>query len=185
MKSKWIALFGIAAAALAATAWVDDTPYLVAREAAVAPGKEAPKFEAKLMSGKDIKFPEAYKGKIVLVDFWATWCPPCRAEVPHIVKTYQTHGGEHFAVLSISLDASRKRTAEQVTKYATDNKMAWDHVYEGVDAYAEAYGVTGIPAAFLIDADTGKILAMEDDLRGENLLKKVETAVKKKAAKKD
>ncbi|MCG3128071.1 MAG: Thiol-disulfide oxidoreductase ResA [Phycisphaerae bacterium] len=132
-------------------------------------GGKAPAFEASTVAGKALKFPDAYKGKIVLVDFWATWCPPCRREVPHLVETAEKLKGQPFAILSVSLDQPKNIPLEKVQSYVQDNKMTWDHVYEGVGSIASSYGVSSIPAPFLIDGDTGVVLAAGPELRGEGL----------------
>ena len=177
--------FSVAAVALASLGLIAMTsePLLLA-PSATAVGSAAPKFDAKLMTGKDVSFPKTYAGKVVLVDFWATWCPPCRAEVPNLVAAWDKHGGEHFSILSISLDKPRDRSAEVVEEFVKKNKMAWDHIYEGTVEIADAYDVSGIPAPFLIDGDTGKILADESKLRGERLVETVKRAVEKKAKEK-
>lgn len=145
------------------------TSAALAQGKAPAVGGKAPAFEANTVAGKTLKFPDAYKGKIVLVDFWATWCPPCRKEVPHLVETAEQLKGQPFAILSISLDQPKNIPLEKVQSYTQDNKMAWDHVYEGVSSIASSYGVSSIPAPFLIDGDTGVVLAAGGELRGERL----------------
>ena len=187
MRNRWLTSTLVLAGVGALAFSLQEPSYLMAAEAAVAPGKPAPTFEVKLMSGSALKFPSHYKGKVVLVDFWATWCFPCRLEVPHIVEAHGALPKEHFAILSVSLDKNRNRSFDAVKKYADENKMNWDHVYDGADEIAEAYQVQGIPAPFLIDGDTGKIILMGEALRGEGLAKKLEREVarKREAASKD
>lgn len=147
-------------------------------------GKQAPTFTTKAMSGKEIKFPEAYKGKVVLLDFWATWCPPCRKEIPYLVKAWDKHHESAFDILGVSLDGSRRISAEKVTDFTKDKGMKWEQVYENVEALGGPYNIQFIPTAFLIDGDTGTILAMGDDLHGDELMKTVDKHVKAKVEQK-
>lgn len=144
----------------------------------------APKFKANAMSGAEIDFPGAYKGKAVLLVFWATWCPPCRAEVPHLVQAYEAHKGEHFEIVGVSRDKARGKDAATVKQFMEANKMTWEQVYEGTDAISQLYGVRGIPALFLVDGDTGQILASGAALRGDAMEGTLKAAVSAKAAEK-
>src|SRR5713226_7490914 len=107
---------------MALTLYGEDKPNLSA-------GQKAPAFEAKTTEGKSVKFPESYKGKVVLLDFWATWCPPCRAEVPHLVEAYKQFHAKGFEVLGVSLD--RPNSGEQLSKFTGDKEMSWPQVYDG------------------------------------------------------
>src|SRR5262249_5337412 len=75
-------------------------------------GQPALAFPAKDMHGKEVAFPKSYAGKVVMLDFWATWCGPCRGEIPYLVKAYQKYHSQGFEVLGISLD--RENQAETV-----------------------------------------------------------------------
>src|SRR5712675_891831 len=92
-------------------------------------GGKAPAFEAKSTDGKTIKFPEDYKGKVVLLDFWATWCGPCRSEMPNVVSSYEKLHEQGFEILGISLD--RDNQGDKLAAYTRDNKMPWPQVYDG------------------------------------------------------
>jgi len=135
-------------------------------------------FEATTMSGKKVNFPADYKGKIVMLDFWATWCGPCMKEVPHVVEAYKAHHNNGFEILGISLD--QKDKGEVVAKVTGEKGMTWEQVYDGgywKAAIAQKFAIDSIPAVFLVDGDTGKILATANDLRGDKLSKTVEAAL--------
>jgi thiol-disulfide isomerase/thioredoxin len=96
---------------------------------------------------------DAYRGKVVLVDFWATWCGPCRREMPHVKELYEKHREQGFDVVGISLDADQ----EALAAYLEENAIAWETLAgDGTQELAEKYGVRGIPTMMLVDKD-GKI----------------------------
>jgi thiol-disulfide isomerase/thioredoxin len=146
-------------------------------------GAKITPFKAKRMDGKAVNFPADYKGKVVMLDFWATWCPPCMAEVPGLVSAYNQYHPKGIEILGISLD--QPNSANKVKEVTGQQGMTWPQVYDGKfwkAAVAEQYGINSIPAAFLVDGDTGEILAAGNSLRGEGLEKSFEAALEKKAA---
>jgi len=121
-----------------------------------------------MLDGSELDW-ESYRGKVVLVDFWATWCGPCRAEVPNVLKMYQAYHDKGFEVLGISLDEQ----SEQAETYIKQTKIPWPTMFSENPAergwrnpMAVYYGVSGIPLAILVDRE-GKVVHML--ARGENL----------------
>lgn len=179
MKRRALLLTGIGLTALLALGVAGERLFLVDQMGVLA-GNKAPGFTARLLSDKEVHFPKDYAGKLVLLDFWATWCPPCRGELPHIREAHKKLPTDRFAVVSVSLDASRQRTPEFVKEFVQKENMAWDHVYDATSAVAEAYGVRGIPAPFLIDADTGEVVAMGEALFGPRMPETIAKFLEKK-----
>lgn len=114
------------------------------------------------------------KDKVVLVDFWATWCGPCVAEMPHVISTYEKYKDAGFEVVGISLDSEKSA----LDAFVAENKMTWPQYFDGKgweNDIAREFGITGIPATFLIGKD-GKIVA--SNLRGDALEKAVADQLK-------
>jgi len=144
-------------------------------------GRVALAFDAETTKGEKVSFPKSYKGKVVMLDFWATWCGPCVAELPNVKKAYEQFGGKGFEILSISLD--QKGDGDKLAKFTQDNNMPWSQVYDGGfwDArVAKMYGVRSIPFVILVDGDTGKVIADASTLRGPGLSSVIEKFVKEK-----
>lgn len=132
----------------------------------VAVGAQAPDFTQTTPSGKTVSLRD-YRGKYVLVDFWASWCRPCRQENPAIIKVYNEYKGRNFEVLGVSLDDEKSRA--KWVKAIADDQLPWTQVSDlkgGENAAARLYHVTGVPQNFLIDPN-GKILAV--NLKGAAL----------------
>jgi thiol-disulfide isomerase/thioredoxin len=131
------------------------------------PGNEL-KVSGTLLDGSKLDWP-SYRGKVVLVDFWATWCGPCREEVPNILTMYNAYHDRGFEVLGVSLDD----TPEDANRYIKDNEIPWatlfpkDENQRGWDnPLARYYGISGIPTAILVGPD-GRVVHM--NARGRNL----------------
>jgi peroxiredoxin len=143
----------------------------IAKKTAI--GKAAPEFAQNDINGKPVSL-SSYKGKVVLVDFWASWCGPCRAENPNVVKAYQKYHPKGFDILGVSLDEKKDKWQDAIKK---DN-LSWTHVSDlkgWKNSAAELYGVEGIPMNFLLDKD-GNIIGK--GLRGEDLEKKLDELLK-------
>jgi thiol-disulfide isomerase/thioredoxin len=107
-------------------------------------------------------------GKVTIVDFWAAWCKPCRAENPNVVQVYNKYHDKGLNILGVSLD----RRAEDWTKAIEEDGLVWNHVsnIKYFDEIAELYNVRAIPATFILD-ENGVIIAK--DLRGPALENKI------------
>lgn len=134
----------------------------------IQPGQPAPDFTMNDTTGAPISL-SSFKGQVVLVDFWASWCGPCRAENPNVVAAYKKFNSKGFTVFGVSLDTDKEKWLQAIAK----DGLTWKHVSDLVgwdNAAAKQYGVMSIPANFLLDKD-GIIVA--SGLRGEELETKV------------
>ena len=141
-------------------------PLTVAAAANV--GSVAPDFTAKNPEGKSISLKQSL-GKVTIVDFWASWCKPCRVENPNVVALYAKYHSKGLNILSVSLDKEASAWKDAIAK---DN-LTWNHVSnlkEFEDPIALQYGINAIPTIFVLDA---KGLIIAKDIRGEELNAKI------------
>jgi peroxiredoxin len=127
-------------------------------------GKPAKQFVREDISGKEISF-EKYLGKVVLIDFWATWCSPCLAEMPNLKKLYDEFKDQDFEIIGISVDTDK----EQLNKYLKEKGIEWPIIFGGKgwnDETKELYGVQLIPASWVIDK---KGIVRHSQIKGEKL----------------
>lgn len=141
------------------------------RMSAMADGAMAPDIEAPTPDGKTMKLSD-FRGKVVMVDFWASWCKPCRMENPNVLKAYAKYHPKGFEILGVSLDQEKAKWEAAIKQ----DGLVWNHISDlgGWGSQpAQVYGVSSIPATVLVDKD-GKIIAR--NLRGpalEDKLKKI------------
>ena len=131
-------------------------------------GGQAPDFTQNSDKGESIKLSD-FRGKVLLVDFWASWCGPCRRENPHVVKLYNKYKEKGFEILGVSLDSKKDRWLTAIEQ----DKMSWYHVSDlkgWSNEAAKLYNVTSIPHTILLDKE-GKIIAR--NLRGSSLANKL------------
>ncbi|TCD28713.1 AhpC/TSA family protein [Pedobacter psychrodurus] len=138
-------------------------------------GAKAPDFSQPDVTGKEVPFSE-FRGKYVLLDFWASWCAPCRAENPNVLKAYQKHKESNFTVLSVSIDVDRDKWLKAVE----EDKLPWLQVSDlkKANAASKRYAVSAIPSNFLIDPD-GRVIAI--NLKGEHLQNVLDEVLGKKS----
>jgi thiol-disulfide isomerase/thioredoxin len=131
-------------------------------------GAQAPDFSMNDPEGKPVKLSD-FRGKVLLIDFWASWCGPCRRENPHVVELYNHYNKKGFDILGVSLDRTREPWLAAIEK----DGLLWHHVSDlqgWSNSAARLYGVSSIPHTVLLDKE-GKILAR--NLRGEALTAKL------------
>ncbi|AIZ64012.1 hypothetical protein PK28_10495 [Hymenobacter sp. DG25B] len=136
-------------------------------------GAEAPEINLNSPDGKPVAL-SSLRGKYVLLDFWASWCGPCRKENPNVVKAYQKFKGKGFEIYSVSLDQNRDKWLKAIK----DDNLTWTHVSDlkaWDSAAGKAYGITSIPMSLLLDPQ-GRIIAK--NLRGPALEAKLASVLK-------
>jgi thiol-disulfide isomerase/thioredoxin len=145
-------------------AWLDQTKETMKIQSALKPGVGFPDFNEKDLAGEPLSIAK-FKGKVVLVDFWATWCGPCRGELPNVLAAYNKYHDKGFEVIGISLDQDENA----LKNFIKEKGMAWPQYFDGKgwgSKLGQKYGINSIPMTFLLDQE-GRIVAKE--LRGPAL----------------
>lgn len=145
---------------------------IVSKSLALSEGREAPEINLPDADGNPLPL-KNFRGKIVLIDFWASWCGPCRKEMPNVVKAYAKYKDKGFEIYGVSLDQSKEKWLEAIKKDGITWPQVSDLKYWECEA-ARDYNVQGIPFTVLLDKE-GKILAK--NLRGDDLEKAIEKAL--------
>jgi peroxiredoxin len=138
-------------------------------------GKQFPEFSRNDTTGA-ARSVSGYKGKILMIDFWATWCGPCVKELPNVKEVYDKHHAEGFEVIGVSLD----KDAQKLKSFVEEREIPWPQILDDKDtddALKTQYGVMAVPSIFLLDRQ-GKIIGL--NVRGEALEKAVAAALAEK-----
>jgi len=149
---------------LTGSPYVTDLDDIIKQLEKVEIGQVAPEFSLPDTAGVTVSLSD-FRGKYVLLDFWAAWCPPCRRENPNVVETFQQFKDKNFTIIGISLDYNRNSWLKAIA----DDELTWSHLSDlkyWDSEVAALYGVRGIPANVLLDPD-GVILAK--NITGEDL----------------
>ena len=153
---------------ISASEYVVKLKELVQEQKKTAIGVEAPDFTMNDTEDKPVKL-SSLRGKVVMIDFWASWCAPCRQENPNVVKLYNQYHEKGFEIIGVSLDKDKANWIQAIK----DDQLSWIHVSDlqyWQNAAARLYGVNAIPQTYLLDKD-GKIIAK--GLRSEQLAAKL------------
>jgi peroxiredoxin len=129
-------------------------------------------FEAKTPEQIPIKL-SSFKGQYVLIDFWASWCGPCRQENPNVLRAYETFKDKNFTVLGVSIDEKEDAWVKAVKQ----DGLVWVQLLDRTAEIAKMYGINAIPKNFLVDP-SGKIIAK--NLRGSELMSTLQEVLGKK-----
>jgi peroxiredoxin len=114
----------------------------------IQPGVEAPDFTFPDLSGKEVSLAD-HRGKVVLVNIWATWCPPCRQEMPSMQRLYQKFKSGNFEILAVSIDSEGR---DAVAPFMQKMNLTFPALLDPRETISPLYGITGVPESFIIDS---------------------------------
>ena len=143
----------VAATAVVAGAWVGRERYR-----AITTGSQAPDFAASDLDGNRVRLSD-YRGKVVLINIWATWCPPCRHEMPSMQRLYETVGDGGFEILAVSIDAragekdADGRDGGDLRAFAEEMGLTFTILHDPAGGIQRTYMTTGVPESFLVGRD--------------------------------
>jgi thiol-disulfide isomerase/thioredoxin len=144
-------------------------------QGALTPGAECPAFEAEdFRTGKPVRLAD-FRGRVVLVQFWATWCGPCRAEMPNVKRAYERYHDEGLEIISVSVD----RDTDRLAQYIADEELDWHHVYDRTRVLSRQYAARRIPLMMVVGRD-GRILSR--NARGAQLAPAIEAGLRQEVA---
>ena len=126
-----------------------DSIFAPVRPTRLHPGSPAPTFSLPALDGRKVNLKD-YRGKVVFLNIWATWCPTCREEMPSMEKLYRAMKGEPFEILAVSVD---KAGAKTVAPFMEAHKLSFPALLDPEGTIARPYGVTGVPESFIINKE--------------------------------
>ncbi|MDO4229594.1 MAG: TlpA disulfide reductase family protein, partial [Capnocytophaga sp.] len=158
---------------LLSNTYIEELDGAIAKLEKLQPGQPAPEIYMEDTDGKSFKLSDL-KGKNVLIDFWASWCPDCRKESPNLVKIYNTYKDKNFTILGVSLDRNKDHWKEAI---ATDGLIWQQGFVEGAwkSEAAKTYALRWLPTSILIDSN-GIIVAR--NIENQKLIKDIEKLIK-------
>ncbi len=171
--TAWIMAALVAAAGTTAYLTFSGNPLSQGEAAFAATGPSAPDFTLPTLAGGSSLKLSDYKGKVVLVNFWATWCPPCREEIPDFIKVRNSLNAKGFEIIGIAMDEGG---AKVVAPFAKEYGISYPLVLGNRDVTKSYGGIRGIPTSFLIDRD-GRISQKWVGMISEETLEKAVKAV--------
>lgn len=151
-----------------------EVEFLATKEG-LALGETAPDFELETLEGETVKLSD-YRGKKVILNFWATWCPPCRAEMPHMQKYYEQQAAkDNVEVLAVNL-TTKDHGMEKITSFVSEYKLSFPILLDSKGAMGSVYQAVTIPTSYILDTEgrvQSKFVGPMDRATIENLISKI------------
>jgi peroxiredoxin len=151
LRQQWLAVLGVVLL-LGAGLWA-GTHFLGDEFYEVRVGSEAPGFNAVdvLRSDTELKTLSDYRGKVILLNIWGTWCDPCKKEMPSIERLHQQLGDQGLAVVAVSIDGPGMEA--EIRKFVQDYGLTFEVLYDRAELFRAVYRYTGVPETYIIDRD--------------------------------